>query len=57
VSLRRGSFGHPNKIIEKLIATQIMTLTHAGERDPKRLCELALAACGFKPTKHEREGT
>ncbi len=41
-------FGHPNKIVGKIIATRIITLTNGGERDPKRLRERALAACGFK---------
>jgi hypothetical protein len=50
------SFGHPNKFVAKFIATRIITLTSDGERDPRRLCERALAACGFKPAKHEREG-
>jgi hypothetical protein len=40
-------FGHPNKIVGKIIATRIITLTSGGERDPKRLRERALAACGF----------
>jgi hypothetical protein len=40
-------FGHPNKIVGKIIATRIITLTKGGERDPNRLCERALAACGF----------
>jgi hypothetical protein len=40
-------FGHPNKIVGKIIATRIITLTSGGERDPKRLREKALAACGF----------
>ena len=41
------SFGHPNKTVELIIATRIITLTKAGERDPDRLHERALAACGF----------
>jgi hypothetical protein len=44
-------FGHPNKIVEKIMATRIITLTRGGERDPKRLHEKALAACGFKSIK------
>ena len=40
-------FGHPNKIVGKIIASRIITLTKGGERDPNRLCERALAACGF----------
>jgi hypothetical protein len=40
-------FGHPNKIVGKMIAARIITLTKGGERDPNRLCERALAACGF----------
>jgi hypothetical protein len=44
-------FGHPNKIVEKIKATRIITLTRGGERDPKRLQEKALAACGFKSAK------
>jgi hypothetical protein len=50
-------FGHPNKVVEKLIAAGIMTLTRGGERDPERLCERALAVCGFKPAKRGPEGT
>jgi hypothetical protein len=50
-------FGHPNKIVEKLIAARIISLTHGGERDPKQLCKQALAACGFKPDKQRRDGT
>ena len=42
-----SSFGHPNKIVGKMIASRIITLTKGGERDPNRLCERALAACGF----------
>jgi hypothetical protein len=41
------SFGHPNKTVEVIIATRIITLTRSGERDPDRLCDRALAACGF----------
>jgi hypothetical protein len=40
-------FGRPNKIVGKIIATRIITLTNGGERDPNRLLERALAACGF----------
>ncbi len=40
-------FGHPNKVVGEIIATRIITLTKGGERDPDRLCERALAACGF----------
>jgi hypothetical protein len=40
-------FGHPNKIVGEIIATRIITLTQGGERDPDRLCERALAACGL----------
>jgi hypothetical protein len=41
------SFGRPNKTVEAIIATRIIALTKGGERDPDRLCERALAACGF----------
>jgi hypothetical protein len=41
------SFGRPNKTVEAIIATRIITLAKGGERDPDRLCERALAACGF----------
>src|ERR1700693_5090789 len=41
------SFGHPNKTVEEIIAPRMITLTKGGERDPDRLCERALAACGF----------
>ena len=44
-------FGHPNKIVGKIIASRIITLTKGGERDPNRLCERALAACGFNPDR------
>jgi hypothetical protein len=50
-------FDHPNSFVAKFIATRIITLTNDGERDPRRLCERALAACGFKPAKHGLEGT
>jgi hypothetical protein len=40
-------FGHPNKIVEKIIASCIITLTKRGERNPDHLCERAIAACGF----------
>jgi hypothetical protein len=41
------SFGRPNKTVEAMIATRIITLIKGGERDPDRLRERALAACGF----------
>jgi hypothetical protein len=40
-------FGRPNKIVEEIIASRIITLTNGGERDPNRLRERALAECGF----------
>jgi hypothetical protein len=40
-------FGRPNQIVEEIVARRIITLTKGGERDPDRLCERALAACGF----------
>ncbi len=40
-------FGRPNAIVEDIIATRIINLTKGGERDPSRLREKALAACGF----------
>lgn len=52
-----SSFGHPNKIVGTIIANRIIALTHGGERDPKRLRERALAACGFKSSKQGNEGT
>ena len=42
-------FGRPNRIVEEIIAGRIIALTRGGERDPNRLCEKALAACGFSP--------
>jgi hypothetical protein len=39
--------GHPNKIVEEVIATRIIKLTKGGERDPDRLCERALTSCGL----------
>ena len=44
-------FGRPNKIVLAMIASRIIILTRAGERDPHRLCERALAICGFKPDR------
>jgi hypothetical protein len=41
------SFGRPNRIVGEIVAARIITLTQGGERDPDRLCERALAACGF----------
>jgi hypothetical protein len=41
-------FGHPNKIVEGIIGTRIITLTKGGERDPDRLRERAVAVCGFE---------
>ena len=40
-------FGHPSRILREIIATRIVTLTRGNERDPDRLCERALAACGL----------
>jgi hypothetical protein len=42
-------FGHPNKIVAQIMAKRIMELTKRGEHDSDRLCERALAACGFDP--------
>ncbi|MFZ0724042.1 MAG: hypothetical protein WAM99_24555 [Xanthobacteraceae bacterium] len=50
-------FGRPNRIVKNMIATRIIVLTHSGERDPKKLRERALAACGFNPAKHGHQGT
>jgi hypothetical protein len=44
-------FGRPNKIVLAMIAARIIDLTKAGERDPHRLCERALAVCGFRPDR------
>jgi hypothetical protein len=44
-------FGRPNRIVGEIIASRIITLTQAGERDPDRLCERALTACGFSPER------
>jgi len=41
-------FGHPNRIVGEIIAERIIRLTKSGERDPNRLREKALAACGFR---------
>ena len=41
------SFGHPNKIVGRIIAARIITLRESGELDPDRLRQRALAACGF----------
>ena len=48
-------FGHPNKFVGKIIAARIIAITHGGERDPIRLREEALAACGFRRVKHGSE--
>jgi hypothetical protein len=40
-------FGRPNRIVREIIAARIIKLTQGGERDPDRLCERALTACGF----------
>jgi hypothetical protein len=40
-------FGRPNKIVQEIIATRIIKITKGGERDPHRLRERALTACGF----------
>ena len=40
------NFGRPNKTVEAIIATRIITHSKGGERDPDRLCERVLAACG-----------
>jgi hypothetical protein len=40
-------FGHPNQIVQAIVARRIINLTKSGERDPDRLRESALAACGF----------
>jgi len=40
-------FGHPNKIVKEIVAKRIIKLAKAGERDLKRLCDSALAACRF----------
>jgi len=40
-------FGRPNQIVGEIIAARIITLRKAGERDPDRLRERAIAACGF----------
>ena len=40
-------FGHPNRIEGEIIAARIISLTKGGERDPDRLRERAIAACGF----------
>jgi hypothetical protein len=45
-------FGHPNRIVEEMIAKRIIKLTKSGERDPNHLREKALGACGFLPAPH-----
>ena len=47
-------FGHPNAIVEGIMATRIINLTKGGERDPIRLRESALAACGFNLDRADR---
>ena len=41
------SFGRPNATVEGIMATRIIDLAKGGERDPERLRDKALAACGF----------
>jgi hypothetical protein len=48
------SFGRPNAIVEEIMATRIVNLTKGGERDPNRLREKALAACGFSLDRASR---
>ena len=48
-------FGHPNKIVEQIIATRIIDLAKGGERDPDRLRERALATCGFSRDRADRQ--
>jgi hypothetical protein len=48
------SFGRPNAIVEGVMATRIINLTKGGERDPIRLRESALAACGFNLDRADR---
>ena len=50
-------FGRPNRFVGKVIAARIIALTHRGERDPIRLREEALAACGFRRVKPWERGT
>jgi hypothetical protein len=50
-------FGQPNRIVGEIIATRIITLTQGGERDADRLCERALAACGFSPARADAADT
>jgi hypothetical protein len=50
------SFGRPNAIVKWIMATRIISLTKDGERDPKRLREKALAACGFNPDRTGQAG-
>ena len=40
--------GQPS-IVRELIAKQIIAATKTGERDPSRLCDVALRAAGFTP--------
>lgn len=44
-------FGHPNKVVKEIIAKRIIKLAKLGERDPHRLCESAMAACRFDPSR------
>ena len=46
-------FGRPNKIVEQRVAARIIELTKRGERDTDRLCDRALAACGFNSARSE----
>ena len=41
------AFGHPNSVVEAIMAARIIDLTRAGERDLNRLRQKAVAACGF----------
>ena len=44
-------FGHPNKIVEDIIATRIIALTKGGERDPRR------SSAGWSPRSSAQIGT
>ncbi len=48
------SFGRPNAVVEEIMAARIISLTKGGERDPERLREKAIAACGFNLDRSNR---
>ena len=47
-------FGHPNKIVEQIMASRIIALTNGGERNLKRLQPFGHGGCLRSPLKQPR---